>query len=109
MFCPATNPKAAASDCSQRILSLMERQEILRCRACPHGQKLLDACSSKMPVADMDDVAALPIPKSTQQTKLLLPWSAPMEAQPQRRIWTVSELAAVLGVKGKDIYNARNP
>lgn len=86
----------------------MERQEILRCRACPHGQKLLDACSSKMPVADMDDVEALPIPKTTQQTKLVLPQRPTIETQPQRHIWTVSELAAALGVKGKDIYNARN-
>lgn len=31
-----------------------------------------------------------------------------METQPQRRIWTVSELAAALGVKDRDIRNARN-
>jgi len=94
MVCPAFDDTAPISACYQRILELLSKAEILKCRQCVHGQRLMETCATGFPV--------LPI---TVEDEIQM--EAAMPKDTERKTWTIRELSDAIGVFPNDVKNAK--
>ena len=93
MICPRHDPRAPLYTCWQRIPDITDPLEILRCQQCAHGRALIATVKRHLD-ADQETSGAVEAPP---QEDIIM----------DKKTYTVSELADLLGVESKHIYNAK--
>lgn len=92
MTCPARNPKLSPSACPAHILGIADGREIQHCRACPHGLALMATVKQTAILSEPDVLNSQHL-----EGELM-----------EKQMYTIRELAALLGVSPKDVANAKN-